>query len=69
MLKGWVCKIVGHKDARVRSGRPGDRFVECPRCGREKNLARDYSKPPLEIPGVTPRGPHPKSGIYLRDGE
>lgn len=41
-MKGWICKIIGHKDAPVRHKRPGDRFVECLRCGREKNLTRDY---------------------------
>ena len=66
-MKGWICRIIGHKDAPVRHQRPGDRFVECLRCGREKNLARDYSRSPAEIPGVTPKGPNPKSGIYLRD--
>ena len=50
MIKEWVCRIVGHKDEALEQGRAGDRFVVCRRCGRAQNAARDYSRPPLDIP-------------------
>jgi hypothetical protein len=50
MIKGLICKIVGHDDEELDRGRVGDMFVACRRCGREQSLTEEYSRPPLDIP-------------------